>query len=422
MQICSLLFVSLTLGIFAVGCTKPTDGSATQAPSEAAPQNARSAVGTPPETAPANTKTALDVAARAGAATRRAKELLGKLLEPASRAFGLLREDKANQGTITGGIVKAMRWTSVEDLLDDMVAELSVGSAGEIRARIRTIEATSNALTRRDAEIREALLTARSEDQQGIVDGLLQSSREDFEAELQANAAARERLQRQTAEERARFVEEMLGLGLDFDDQKAQRLLATATGDDFVQLCVVVDAMRDVVVQLQNLASKSGSGEAAQRYYGVYIVLVKAVERLHTDFVARIDDTLLPQLDDLAQRAKKLIGDIDDVIANGGDTQLGRNNQKANRLTIRATDVYKQFLRKQADAVRTRAAALAVTLADAETTYATMEISNEVTAMIRDGLQILQALDQLQLPPLTGFENKDLRDELDRLTTQLNNG
>ena len=150
--------------------------------------------------------------------------------------------------------------------------------------------------------------------------------------------------------------------------------------------------------------------------------MVKAVERLHTDFVARIDDTLLPQLNDLAQRAKKLIEEIDDVIANGADAQLGRNNQKANRLTIRATGVYKQFLRQQAVAVRARAAALAVTLADAETTYATMEISNEVTAMIRDGLQILQALDQLQLPPLTGFENKDLRDELDRLTTQLNKG
>ena len=422
MQICSLLFVSLSLGILAAGCTKPTDESATQASVDAAPQSASPAVGAPPEPGPANTTTAIDLAARAGATTRRAKELLGKLLDPASRAFGLLRKDKANQGSITGGIIRAMRWTSVEDLLDDMVAELSVGSAGDVRARIRAIEAADSALTRRDAEIREALLTAKSEEQQGIVDGLLQSSREDFEAELQANAAARERLQRQTAEERARFVEEMRGLGLDFDDQKAQRLLATATGDDFVQLCVVVDAMRDVVVQLQDLASTSGSGEAAQRYYGVYIVLVKAVERLHTDFVARINDTLLPQLDDLAQRAKKLIGDIDDVIANGGDAQLGRNNQKANRLTIRATDVYKQFLRKQADAVRTRAAALAVTLADAETTYATMEISNEVTAMIRDGLQILQALDQLQLPPLTGFENKDLRDELDRLTTQLNKG
>ena len=422
MPIRSPLFVSLALGCLAAGCTKPTDGSATQAPREAAPQSARPAVGTPPEPAPANTKTALDVAARAGATARRAKELLGKLLEPASRAFGLLREDKANQGTIKGGIIKAMRWTSVEDLLDDMVAELSVGRAGAARARIRTLDAARDALTRRDAEIQEALLTAQSEGQQGIVDGLLQASREDFEAELQANAATRERLQQQAAEERARFVEEMRDLGLDFDDQKAQRLLATATGDDFVQLCVVVDTMRDVVVQLQNLASKSGSGEAAQRYYGVYIVLVKAVERLHTDFVARIDDTLLPQLNDLAQRAKKLIEEIDDVIANGGDAQLGRNNQKANRLTIRATGVYKQFLRQQAVAVRARAAALAVTLADAETTYATMEISNEVTAMIRDGLQILQALDQLQLPPLTGFENKDLRDELDRLTTQLNKG
>jgi hypothetical protein len=45
-----------------------------------------------------------------------------------------------------------------------------------------------------------------------------------------------------------------------------------------------------------------------------------------------------------------------------------------------------------------------------------------VAAMIRDGLQILKSLEQLQLPPFTGFENQDLRAELDRLTVQLGKG
>ena len=419
MQIHSLFFFLLLPVSIAAGCAQPGDDAtppATTTSTSAPPaQPAEPASATPPP--PSSDQ---GVTARARATAQHAKELLGKLLAPASQAFSLLREDKANKGTIKGGIVKAMRWTTVEDLLDTMVAELGSEGAGEVRAKIRAIGAEIDALTRRDAEIQEAMLTAKSEDQQGIVDGLLKSSREDLEAELQANAASRQRLQRRASEERGRFVEEMRKLGLQFDDEKAQRLLATATGDDFVNLCVVVDTMRDVVVQLQELASKSGSGEAAQRYYGVYIVMIKAVERLHTDFVTRIDDTLIPQLDLLAQRAEQLIDEIEDVIAKGGDADLGRKNQKANRLTIRATGVYKTFLKQQAVDVRARAAALAVTLADAETTYATMEVSNEVTAMIRDGLQILQSLDQLQLPPLTGFENKDLRDELDRLTTQLN--
>jgi hypothetical protein len=362
------------------------------------------------------------LAARAKKGAHQVKELLGQLLVPATSAFTLLQEDKQNEGTLKGGFVKALRWTSVEDLLDELVVQLGSSGAGEVRAKIRAIGAQLDALTKRDAEIREALLTAKSEEQQGVVDGFLKSSREDLEAELSDNGAQRDRLRARAAEARGRFVQEMRLLGLQFDDDKAQNLLATATGDDFVQLCVVVDTMRDVVVQLQDLASTSDSGEAAQRYYGVYIVLLKAIEQLHQDFVARIDDTLIPQLDQLARRAEDLIGQIDDVIAQGGDVALGRNNQKANRLTIRATGVYKTFLKQQAADVRQRLAALSVSLADAETTYATMEVSNEVTAMIRQGLQILQSLDQLQLPPLMGFENQDLRQELDRLTLHLNQG
>ena len=357
-----------------------------------------------------------------GAAVEEARQTLGAILAPASEAFGMLREDAVRDGTMTGGFLKAVRWTSVDDLLDEVLVHLGGVGAGASRERIRQLGTEIEERLRRVAEVREALLTAKPEQRQGVVDGLLASSREDLETELSDHQKRIAELQSRSEAERSRFVQQMRDLGLDFDEGKADTLLATATGDDFVELCVVVSTLRDVVVELQALASQSGRAESAQRYYGVYIVLLKAVERLHADFVRRIEESLLPRLDELAARAEELIGQIEVVIANGGDAALGRKNQEANRLTLRAIGVYRAFLEKQAVSVRQRIAAVASALIDAETTYATMEISAEVAAMIRDGLQILKSLEQLQLPPFTGFENQDLRAELDRLTVQLGKG
>jgi hypothetical protein len=357
-----------------------------------------------------------------GGAVEEAKEALGAILGPASEAFGMLRGDAARDGTVTGGVLKAVRWTSVDDLLDEVLEQLGGVGAGALRARIRQTDTEIEGLRLRVSEVREALLTAKPEQRQGVVDGLLASSREDLETELSDSQKRIAELQNRSKEERGRFVRQMRELGLDFDEEKADTLLATATGDDFVELCVVVSTLRDVVIELQALASQSGRAESAQRYYGVYIVLLKAVERLHANFVERIEKSLLPRLEELAARAEELIGQIEVVIANGGDAELGRKNQEANRLTLRAIGVYRAFLEKQAVSVRQRIAAVASALIDAETTYATMEISAEVAAMIRDGLQILKSLEQLQLPPFTGFENQDLRAELDRLTVQLGKG
>ena len=128
MQIHSLFFFLLVPVSIAAGCAQPGDDAtppATTTSTSAPPaQPAEPASATPPP--PSSDQ---GVTARARATAQHAKELLGKLLAPASQAFSLLREDKANKGTIKGGIVKAMRWTTVEDLLDAMVAEL--GSEGE---------------------------------------------------------------------------------------------------------------------------------------------------------------------------------------------------------------------------------------------------------------------------------------------------
>lgn len=356
------------------------------------------------------------------AVPERDREMLGRILEPAASAFSMLQADRESEGTLTGGVVKVVRWTTVEDLLDEMVSALGSDGAGRALAGIRKTGVDIRSRLERESEIREKLLTAKPGERQGVVDGLLTASREDLQAELADIQAQVVELELQSKAARQSFILEMQKLGLDFDERKADNLLATATGDDFVELCVVVGAMRDAVIQLQQLASESRGADAAERYYGVYIVLLKAVEQVHGDFVKRVDDTLLPRLDELESRASALIEQIEGVIARGGDEALGRRNQEANRLTIRAIHVYRTFLRKQSETVEKRSAALALAIEDAQATYSTIELSNQVASMIRDGLQMLQALEQLQLPPLTGFENHDLRQELDRLTLQLGRG
>jgi hypothetical protein len=46
-------------------------------------------------------------------------------------------------------------------------------------------------------------------------------------------------------------------------------------------------------------------------------------------------------------------------------------------------------------------------------------LSSEVTKIMKEGSQNLAALMQLEVPPLAGFENAELRAEFERLTKKI---
>ena len=350
----------------------------------------------------------------------RARNLFGPVIEPLKEAAEAYEEHDTLEESTWFGKDQEDNLERINELLDDAMLVLGVSELADTRQELRTLEAEIAALEQQLIEDREARLGAPDEEEMGRVEQVLEKSRQEYDQRIadaeHGIADRRERI----AELHTTFVRQMRGIGVEIDLEAAKSLLSTVTGDDFVEMCVVFDNVRGVTVQLQELTEESGESlEAAKRYYGSYVVLIRLMDRLQKDFVRRIVEEMIPRLEDYATEAALLIDDARENMANGGDPRIGEQNIRSNELTIRATGFYADYLRLQAAEVQARNERLQIDLRDAENTYDTVVLSSEVASLLREGARNFAALAELDVPPLRGFENAELEAEFERLTEKM---
>lgn len=347
---------------------------------------------------------------------RLSRELLGPLREaaeryakqerlPRSRWFG--EDQQSNQA-------------SIDRLLDQAIEALELSGLTDTRGKLRAQRQRMEELRRLNAGDREARLSASSEAELSQIGKVLELSREDLDlriAEREAEIAAAEEvcvgLERD-------FMEGLRQMGLAVEPAAARALLGTVSGEDFVEMCVAFDNVRLLTEQLEKLTRESGESlELARRYYGSYLVLIRILDRVQDDFVRRVRQEQLPKLGALAERARRNIREAGEALRSGGDRGLLEQNMRSNRLTEEACQNYARYLGEQAAAVEAQNKAVELRLRDALNTYKTVELSSQVTELLREGERNFKALLRLQVPPLQGFENAELEREFRRLTERL---
>lgn len=308
----------------------------------------------------------------------------------------------------------------IDDLLDEAIAVLRVSEIETTRAELRRLEGEIDQLEAQRIMDREASVSAPLEQELNQLQRTYTTSREDLDQRIQEAARGIAERRDQTRDLQLEFVRQMNAIGVKLDLTAAQSLLSTVTGDDFVEMCVVFDNVRGVTIQLQELTEKSGESlEAAQRYYGSFVVLIRLMDKVQQDFVRRVTEEMIPRLEELAAEAGRIIQGAEENMARGGDRSIGEQNIRSNQLTIQATGLYVDYLRGQAAEIRARNTGLQISLRDAENTYATVTLSSEVATLLREGQRNFAALLKLDLPSLRGFENAELKAEFEHLTAKM---
>jgi hypothetical protein len=94
-------------------------------------------------------------------------------------------------------------------------------------------------------------------------------------------------------------------------------------------------------------------------------------------------------------------------------------NLQAQALTIKAARRYREYLRGQRTQVAASRERLDRDLAVARNTYETVKVSGELVALMKDSRHLLDTLFGLQVPPLRAFENREMKQEFERLTSSL---
>lgn len=298
--------------------------------------------------------------------------------------------------------------------IDELLDEASSILVGDNRYRREAAE-----LEQAMAENRQAISELKHRKMTAPADSLWRKSVADINEEI----AEREQVLREQAREIARLRGEFAGAlretGLDIDAGRLEFLMSTVVGDDVVDMTLAFEQVRDLTEQLEALIVESREDLAtARRYYGMYTVLLKILDRMHGNLLAAIDERYLPRIGGIRERAEDLRSETRRLLAREPSKVL-RANLQAQALTIEAADRYRDYLKQQRRQMADSRKRLGRDLAVAVNTYETVKVSGELVTLMKDSRNLLQTLFSLQVPPLRAFENLEMKQEFERLTSSL---
>lgn len=302
----------------------------------------------------------------------------------------------------------------IQALLDQAVAVLSMSPLRDERARIAQLHAKIDQARARIAADRQERVAAPTQ-------SLVQRTRTDYDQRIAAEQQAINDYQAQLQQIQGDFAAQLREIGLDLSDEQVEFLLSTVVGDTMIDLGIVFDNVKQITVELERLVNDSGEDmSSARRYYGLYVVLLRALRQMHLDVEQTIEADYLPRIDAIRTRAHELSRETRQLLtAQPERATLLRANLDAQAMTLDAAQRYRDYLAGQARQVRRARQTLERDIRTAWNTYETVRVSGELIALVQSSQQLLNGLLEHQAPPLRPFENRQMKREFEQLTAQL---
>lgn len=319
----------------------------------------------------------------------------------------------------------------MNELMDEALAVMNLPDVQEMRRRYRELEenladARSNLSVLKErrvfAQEGEASTLAKYTPTDTLKN-LTASTRADYDELIAANEKEIARYQAELDRHREVMSESLASIGIDMAPDQLELWLSSAIGDDVMSMSVVFQSIREVTLRLEELTAESGENLAfAKRYYGMVVILHKLIVRMQQTFVDRVDNEVLPKLASYREEADDIIAQSKRLIREGGNRASLESNIDSNELTKRAIALYEEVVRGQRDKV---AKAMSISQREekvAINTYRTVQLSSNVTSLIREGADTFKTLSNLQVPETAEFQNEQVRTEFRKLTERMAQG
>ena len=304
---------------------------------------------------------------------------------------------------------------AINQLLDQAVAVLSTSNVQQYRDQIAQLQ-QAIAQARRDiAEYRQRRISAPRK-------SLIEKTAADYEKAIAARQQDIAQYEQHLEEIKQTFAEELRALGLEIRDDQVDLLLSTVVGDNLIDLGIVFSNVKAITAQLEKLTEESGEDlQSARRYYGMYVILLKSLHQMHLQVEQAIANKYIPQIDAIADQAQNLMEQTKILWEKAPPAQrrILNANLRAQRLTLKAAALYRQYLNEQGRQVTAARVALESDIATAWNTYETVRISGELVHLVRASRNLLDGLLKRQVPALRPFKNLAMQREFEKLTERL---
>lgn len=245
-------------------------------------------------------------------------------------------------------------------------------------------------------------------------------SKSGFDGKITAETENISEFEDAIAAEKQRLVDDMKKIGMTIKPDDVDVLLDSITGDEFVRITIIFNNAKDFAGELERLTNESGEDlDTAKKYYGVYLMLLKSIDRMQTEFIRTVDDEYYPKLDQYAEKARENMKQAEDAIDQGGNREILENNIYNSQLTYEAAQYYKKSLARQKYEMMKANESCKRNILTAVNTYRTAALSKELSSLIATSRRAFDSITKLSVPDLRPFENAKLKDEFSRLTQEI---
>ena len=245
-------------------------------------------------------------------------------------------------------------------------------------------------------------------------------TRKGYEGKIEETKQSIEQYENEIEGEKQKLINQLEGIGLELDEEQIDILLESITGDEFIRVSIIFDNAKNFALDLEELTIKSGEDlEAAKRYYGVYLMLLKTVDRLQNKFIENVDDEYYPKLEAYAQKALSNIREAEKAIRAGGDARILKGNIDSNQVTYDAVMLYKQGLAHQKHQMMIANLECRRNILTAVNTYKTASLSKDVASLLSSSRRAFDAITNLAVPDLKPFENLRMKEAFVEITKDL---
>jgi hypothetical protein len=344
-------------------------------------------------------------------------ELWSKLSPPLERALSSYDKKDSESLPDTAWFVdsKAKRQKELDEILDAVVIVLEACGAAECRRELRHLEIEITECRKRIIQCREQALSAPPQSSLSPPSSLWTKSREDLAMAIADEQREIEGMRRRIESLKEEFRNQLRQIGLAVSPDEADSLLLPVQ-DSVVSMAAVITNVAKLTEQLEGLVEESRELPShTRRYYGVYVLLVYAIDRIQVHFIEEIDNAYIPRLRRFEHEAKQNTADAQAQISRGGPREQLTANIDAGKTTIKACQVLADALCKQRSIIAAENECTGRMFAAAANTYKTVRLSLNVGELMSDCQTAFRALRQLRLPRLRSFQNVELKAELQRL-------
>lgn len=308
----------------------------------------------------------------------------------------------------------------LNDLLDQVLEQLDIEDVAGYRQQIRESQAEIKSSQKKIAKYKREQVTAPKATTLGLntLPGFV--TKEGFQQKIDYEKDRISQNKSKIKVLQSQFQEYLESAGLKFAPDEFQLLLHTVNGEDFVDLKVTFETVKSLSTQLASLTRESGEDVAtAKKYFGVYTVLLRILDRVQKNFVSDIDQKHIPKVEEYIDAANKNISQAEAGIEGGGDRFILKQNIESNKLTLRALNLYRSYLETQRQSVYELNELLQKDIITADSTYNTVSLAAQVVDLLRTGIGKFDILMSLDVPNMQGFENADIRKEIMELTSRM---